>query len=83
MGNVKCRTLQCSAFNPEGDTSQILTVQLWRKVVPKSISLYIDCCVTPDPSSPTLSASLAMKTPYLHSAGPSASLVQTVESPSK
>jgi hypothetical protein len=53
-----------------------------RKVVPKSRSLYTDCCVSPDPLSPTLSASLAMKTPYLQSAGPLASLVQTVESPS-
>ena len=52
-----------------------------RKVDPKCGSLYIDCYVSPDPLSPTLSASLVMKTSDLQSAGPSASLVQTVESP--
>jgi len=66
---------------PEADTSQILKVWLLRKVDPKSGSLYIDCCVSPDPLSPTPSAFLVMKTSDLQSAGPSASLVQTVESP--
>ena len=68
-------------MNPATGTSQIPTVQLLRKVDLKSGSLYIDCCVSPDPLSPTPSASLVTKTPVLQSAGPSASVVQTVESP--
>ena len=75
----------------DADILEIVILQQLQKIVPSlhsskraSKSVYTSAIViSPDPPSPTLSTSSAVKTVAPQSPGPAASLVETEETPEK